>query len=244
MSTFAPRITTLLIGSGLLVTPPGLGTASAQDEGVLLAGVVADEVTWTPVDSARVTILGTDLEVFSQANGTFQFVDVPLGPVTVRVDAPGFTSMVEEVEVSQGALVFVQFALPSVAAFLDEILVTGRRPGPASPVSESRSAVDLLVGRLPGVNGSPGRVGLDLSEVRLRGVGSFSGDGEPAIYLDGIRLAGSFGEAVSLLRMIPASDVRDIQLLRGPAAAFLHGSADGVILIRTKSGSSSDSGNE
>ena len=60
--------------------------------------------------------------------------------------------------------------------------------------------------------------------------------GEPDIYLDGVRMAGGFGEALSLLRQIPASDVRDIQILRGPAAAFLHGSADGVIHVRTKSG--------
>lgn len=242
MSKFAPKIATLLIGSSLLATPPGIGTASAQEEPVLLAGVVADEVTWSPVDSARVTILGTDLEIFSRPNGTFEFTDVPLGPVTVRVDADGFTSMVEEVVVSEGALVFVQFALPSVAAFLDEILVTGRRSAAPSAVSESKSAVDLLVGRLPGVNGSPGRVGLELSEVRLRGVGSFSGGGEPAVYLDGIRMAGSFGDVVTVLRQIPASDVEEIRLLRGPAAAFLHGSADGVIDIRTKSGP--DGGNE
>ncbi len=44
------------------------------------------------------------------------------------------------------------------------------------------------------------------------------------------------GQALEVLRQIPASDVKDIQVLRGPAAAFIQGSANGAILIETKFG--------
>jgi outer membrane receptor protein involved in Fe transport len=49
-------------------------------------------------------------------------------------------------------------------------------------------------------------------------------------------MAGDFRDALHRLQQIPASDVKDIQILRGPVAAFLQGSADGAIFIRTRSG--------
>lgn len=227
--------TGLLLGSALVLSPLWLTAAHAQ-ETALLAGVVAAEETMAPVPSARVTLVGTELETVSGPNGTFAFSDAPLGPVTVRVDAPGFPTMVQQVEVSTEAVVFVQFLMPSVSAFLDDILVTGR---PASHrISDSRTAADLLAGQVLAVTRNSGIVGLELAEVRLRGVNSIVEQGEPMIFLDGVRLAGSVGEALSLLRRIPATDVKDIRLERGPASAFLQGSVDGAIYIRTKSGRS------
>lgn len=245
MSKLVPRVSSVLMGLSLLAATFAADPTVAQDAAVRLSGVVADEETLVPVADAKITVLGTDLETVSREDGTFSFSseDVPLGPVTVRVDAPGFPAMVEEVVLSEEAVVFVQFILPSVDAFLDEILVIGRA-GAGPILAESRTAADLLAGQVAGVNSNSGIVGLEQAEVRLRGVSSITVNHEPVIYLDGVRMAGGFGEALSLLRQIPASEVRDIQLLRGPASAFLHGSPDGVIQIRTRSGSVRDAGNE
>ncbi len=238
MSTYAPRITGLLTSASLLASAFGSSPSAAQQ--VLLTGVVADEATLTAVASAKITIVGQDLETYSQANGTFALPDAPLGPVSVRVDAPGFTSLVLEVVVRQDAVVYLEFVLSKVDAFLDffldELLVVGRRSERPSALSEVRSAADLLAGQIPGIAGNSGIVGQNRSPILLRGVRSISLGGEPDVYLDGVRMAGGVGEALSLLRQIPASDVRDIQILRGPAAALLHGSADGVIHVRTRSG--------
>lgn len=242
-STVAFGFNGFVAGSSLFIMALGASPALAQDD-VRLAGVVGDERTSTPVASAKVTILGTELETVSGADGTFAFSEAPLGPVTVRVEVPGYPTVNEEVVVQEGAVVFVQFILPSVDAFLDEILVLGRSTGASTPLSESRTAADLLVGQIPAASVSPGEVGLDRSEVRLRGVSSISVRSEPAVYLDGVRMAGGFGEALAMLRQIPANDVRDIQLLRGPAAAFVYGAADGAILIRTRSGSESQGPND
>ena len=236
MSIYAPRITGLLTSVGLLLSPLGSSPSAAQEQ-VLLTGVVADEATWTPVASAKVSVVGTDLETYSKANGTFALPDAPLGPLSIRVDAPGFASMVQEVVVRRDAVVYVQFILPKVHSLLDELLVGVRRSARStSALSDVRSAADLLAGQIPGVTGNSGIVGQNRSPVLLRGVRSFSLGSEPDIYLDGVRMAGGVGEALSLLRQIPASDVRDIQILRGSAAAFLYGSADGVIHVRTRSG--------
>lgn len=237
MPTLVPRFSALLVGSSLLTASLGLTPASAQ-EVALLTGVVAAQETMVPVASAKVTLVGTDFETVSQRDGTFAFQGVPLGPATVRVDAPGFTTMVQQVEVAPDVVIFMQFLLPSVAAFLDDILVIGHAQTPWA-LSETRTVADLLVGQIPGVGGNSGIVGLDRSEVHLRGVNSIDVSAEPVIFIDGVRMAGNFGEALSMLRQIPASDVQDIRLERGPASAFLQGSVDGAIYIRTKSGPAS-----
>lgn len=224
-----------LVGAALLCTPLAAVQAQTQDD-VRLAGVVGDELTGTPVAAARVTLVGTDIETLSRPNGAFVFADVPLGPATVRVEAPGYPTMVQQVFVREDAVVFVQFILPSVAAFLDEIFVLSERVDGGAGITETRTAADLLAGKMPGVSSNSGMVGLNLQSIQLRGVSSISVRHEPDIFLDGVRLAGSFGDALQLLAQIPANDVRDIRILRGPAAAFLQGSADGAIFVRTRSG--------
>jgi outer membrane receptor protein involved in Fe transport len=216
-----------------LVPTPGL----AQEPVAPLQGIVVDEAAWTPVGAATLTLVGSSVRTQSLANGTFAFATAPLGKVSVRVDAPGYTSIVQEVEIRSGRVAFVQFALPSVHAVLDEILVVGSRSEAPPGLSEPKTAADLLAGKIPGVLSNPGEVGREATRMRLRGVRSITQMNQPAVFLDGVRLSGGLGEALSRLRQIPASQVRDIQVLRGPAAAFLYGGgADGVIRVWTKSG--------
>jgi TonB-dependent starch-binding outer membrane protein SusC len=209
--------------------------ASAQQERAI-HGVVADESTWRPVSAARVTLVETGVETRTGDNGTFVFPNPPLGRVSIRVEAPGFPTMVEEVEVTADASLFVQFILPNVHAVLDEIFVLARSNRPQSGSAEAVTAADLLAMEVRGVLGNSGMVGADGSAMMLRGVGSISLQGDPLIFLDGVRMSGGAGEALLALARIPASEIRDIRVLRGPAASFLRGSADGVIEVRTKSG--------
>jgi hypothetical protein len=213
-----------------------LGSADrlAAQQGPTLYGVVADESSWQPVASARVTLIETGVETETGLRGTFVFASPPLGRVSIRVEAPGFPAMVQEVEVTTDETLFVQFVLPDLAAVLDEILVVGRS---RSATSEPRTAADLLTMEVRGALGNSGMVGVGGSTIMLRGVSSISLQGDPVVYLDGVRMSGGPGEAFLALAMIPASDVRDIRVSRGPTSSFLRGSADGVIEIWTKSGS-------
>jgi hypothetical protein len=220
----------LLAFVSLLARP---AAASAQQEPAI-HGVVADESTWRPVSAARVTLVETGVETRTGDNGTFVFPDPPLGRVSIRVEAPGFPTMVEEVEVTADASLFVQFILPNVHAVLDEIFVLARSNRPQS--ASALTAADLLAMEVRGVLGNSGMVGADGPAMMLRGVGSISLQGDPVIFLDGVRMSGGAGEALLALARIPASEIRDIRVLRGPAASFLRGSADGVIEVRTKSG--------
>lgn len=196
-------------------------------------GTVADESTWQPVPSARVTLVETGDETRTGLHGTFAFQNPPLGRVTIRVEAPGFPAMLEEVEVTTDATLFVQFVLPEIHAVLEEILVLGQGDRSGEP----RTAADLLAMEVRGILGNTGMVGTDDSAILLRGVGSISLQGDPVVYLDGVRMSAGPGGALQALAQIPASDIRDIQIHRGPTASFLKGSADGVIEVWTKSAS-------
>ena len=213
----------------------GPASVAAQEQAILW-GVVSDAVTGEIVDSAAVTLVGTGIETRT-ADGIFEFPDAPLGLVTVRVQAPGYPAVVEEVEMTPGAVRIMQVVLPSVDAVLRELLVV-----PATNTAGSDgagSAADLLARKVLGINMTEGNVGVHENPILLRGVTSINMTSEPAIFLDGIRMSG-FGQALEVLRQIPANNVNGIRVLRGPAAAFIQGSANGAILIETKVGLGGD----
>lgn len=194
-----------------------------------LQGIVVDEATRQPVGSATVTLVGQDLAVEVGWRGTFDFPDAPMGLVLVRVDAPGRPSLTQEVEVSLETIVFLEFLVPEISAFLSEFLVQG---SPDKFEGTIENAADLVVRKVPGAGSIDAELGYD-APLKLRGSSTLSSAGEPLIFLDGIRLEG-MGRALETLSQIPASDVTDVRVLRGPAAAFLYPLAsNGVILVET-----------
>lgn len=195
-----------------------------------LHGVVADQATLSLIDSARVTVVGTELEAVTGGDGTFSFEGVPLGALAVRIEAPGYPVVVEQVEVVRDVVLYMQVMMPRADVVLGELLA------PPTGVTEARTAAELVARKVLDMNPNSGNLGLNTNPVRLRGTGTFGLSGEPTVFLDGVRI-GTFGPAMEVLSQIPASDVRNIRVLRGPAAAFLQGSADGSIHIETRSGS-------
>jgi outer membrane cobalamin receptor len=143
--------------------------------------------------------------------------------------------VVEEIDIGQDAVLFVQIRLPTVPAVLRELLVVAPAPD-AAATRDARTAADLLALQLPGINANSGVVGRNNAVVLPRGATSLSLGSEPAIYLDGVLMAGGVARAQETLSQIPASNVKAIRVLRGPASAFLHGSATGAIYIETRRG--------
>lgn len=215
----------LAVAAGLSLTPAAL---LAQRP---LHGVVADQATLSLIDSARVTVVGTELEAVTGGDGTFSFEGVPLGALAVRIEAPGYPVVVEQVEVARDVVLYMQVMMPRADVVLEELLAA------PSGVSEARTAAELVARKVLDMNPNSGNLGLNTNPVRLRGTGTFGLSGEPAVFLDGVRI-GTFGPAMEVLSQIPASEVRNIRVLRGPASAFLQGSADGSIHIETRSGRS------
>ena len=228
-----------ILGLGLL-TPflPGAPVAAQQLEAPL-QGVVADDLTGEVIASARVTIVGTELETRTSEAGTFAFDEAPLGKVSVRVQAKGYPAVTDEVTITRDQIVFMHFVLPQVSLILDEVLVLGDRPRAPRRMPqqrEARTAADILARQVPGVNQVGGVVGKNDALIVLRGVSSINLSSEPVVFLDGVRLGSNLGEAMDALSKIPAEHVRQIRVMRGPAAAFVQGAANGAIFVETRMG--------
>ena len=223
-----------LAGLAAALPAQGEGQVPTPASQAPLQGVVVDEATYQPVVSATVTLLGTDVSVSTGRWGTFAFPELRPGPVSLQVSAPGHPSIVQDFEVREDRVVFVQIMLPSVAAVLAELLVPTT---PRANTSElARSAADLLALQVPRTRVNTGIVGANDYQLNLRPGTSLQSNTAPLVLIDGVVLSSDAG-GYDALERIPAGDVAEIQVLKGPAAAFLYPyAANGVINVVTKRG--------
>ena len=89
-----------------VATPPVL----AQDQ-FAVSGYVADDVSSQLIPAATVTLVTTGEETQSGPDGTFSFGDAPVGPIAVRVSAPGYQGLLWETEVVPGRALFLEVLL-------------------------------------------------------------------------------------------------------------------------------------
>jgi hypothetical protein len=233
---------TLRVGALLLAScSPLVG----QELGVL-GGVVVDEITGQPLPGAVISLPRIGTRVVAGQNGQFLLEGVPVGAVDLRLEASGYMTVVEQVELS--AVHFVQVRLTPVRAVLDTILViAGRRPTrrDADVVVRKdaepwRSVLDLLEDQVPGVvvRRDGGNIGTGAA-IYFRGVTSFQVSAAPQVYLDGIRLDGRTGaRSLHVLDMISADEVARVRVVRGASGPVGLGAAgaNGAIVIETHGG--------
>jgi len=237
------RFTRFVFSLGMLALAvvPALGMAQEPVEPVRLLGAVSDARTSLPISEALVSIVGTSIQTRTAADGWFALPDATVGPITVRVQAQGYPIMVEEIEVPADEILLVHFMVPGIDAVLEALLVLGTPEGGRDVSDHSpATALDLLAEEIPGIRFRNGDVGRTDYQIQLRGASSFTANGEPFVFVDGVRMSGGLGDAFQLLSEIPAAEVSDIQVLRGPAAAFISGSANGAILVETRRGRATD----
>lgn len=246
----------LLAAALLLALRPAPGPAQARGS---LVGTVVDESDGSPLEGAGVAVVESELRAEADEDGRFLLPDAPVGRLTLRVEHPGYSTVVQQVEVSRTDIAFLRVELPRLEAMLRELMVRGGRWDRSSGGSESevrgrddssKTAADLLAEEVPGVEvrTALGSVGSG-SAIRIRGVNSISLSNSPAIYLDGIRIdegarqapAARGVAALHVLQTIPADAVRSIRVVRGPSAAARYAdSANGVILVETRRGDEPD----
>jgi outer membrane cobalamin receptor len=130
---------------------------------------------------------------------------------------------------------FVRVPLATFAVTLSELLVQARGSGDRPP-GAARTAADLLAQEVPRAGVNSAQVGQSDFDVSLRLATSFGGPEAPTVVVDGVILSRG-PAAFEALERIPAADVENVQVLRGPSAAFLYPfAANGVILVTTKRG--------
>ena len=95
-------------------------TVPAQSTGTgTLTGRVQDSAAGLSLEKARVTVVGSNRETFTDAFGEYRFPDLPAGEVRLQVFYTGRTLQTATVKVAPGATVRRDFALDSAHARVD-----------------------------------------------------------------------------------------------------------------------------
>jgi TonB-linked SusC/RagA family outer membrane protein len=235
--------------------------AGAQGVGTI-SGKVIDRATQQPLGSAQVRIVGTARGAQTDEAGNYRIANVPAGTVQLVAQRIGYGPVSRTVTVTDGGSLTENFGLAVSATTLDQVVVTAtgqserrRESGVSTAVVDSgainKAAIstfaDALSSRAPGVvvQTSAGETGAG-SRVRIRGSNSISLSNEPLVIIDGVRVdnspqstaIGVGGQQPSRINDINPEEIESFEVIKGPAAAALYGTAasNGVIQITTKKG--------
>lgn len=250
------------LGLSALVFAPIV--AVAQQPTGTITGRVVDRGSQQPIMGVTVRVVGTTRGAQTGDQGTYRITGVPLGAVNVQALRIGYASVTRPLTVTSGD-VTLDFTLEPAATQLDVVQVTAtgqeqsRRESGVStatinvaeqvPQAAVTNMANVLSSRAPGVvvQEAGGTTGSG-ARIRIRGSNSVSLSNDPLIIVDGIRVnseqdnaansIGVGGQVPSRLNDINQEDIENIEIIKGPAAAALYGTAaaNGVIQITTKRG--------
>jgi TonB-linked SusC/RagA family outer membrane protein len=232
----------------------------AQDRGVVAGRVTAQE-NGEPLAGVQIRVQGTQIGGITAQNGEYRLANVPAGQATVTANVIGRSSGSRTVTVSAGQTATVNFTLGASALTLEGVTVnvvtgqqerrveSGTNVGVINVGEMEQGAItqftDVLQGRVAGVNmqGATGQIGSG-QRIRIRGANSLSLSNDPLIYVDGVLASNGRGgislggQDYSRLNDINPEDIENIEVLKGPAASAIYGTAaaNGVILITTRRG--------
>jgi len=225
----------------------------AQD--LTVKGVVTSKKDGLPIPGVTVTVKGSTEGTITDLGGTYSIV-VPassgkilifsfVGMKNKEILAEGneLNVAMEETVIGIGEVMVVAYGTTSKEAFTGSAAVAEVKDLSRQPVTsfEKALATGIAGVQVSNVSGQPGSG----TEIRIRGIGSFSASKSPLFVVDGIPVASGSLHSYSggynpgnLLSTLSPSDIESITVLKDAAAASLYGSraANGVILITTKHG--------
>ncbi|HKP15444.1 MAG TPA: SusC/RagA family TonB-linked outer membrane protein [Gemmatimonadaceae bacterium] len=236
-------------------------SATAQSTVGTVSGTIRERGTERAIPGVQVRVVGTQRGAVTDGAGVYRIAGVPAGTVTLAAQLLGYTPQSRSVAVAtEGAT--ADFTLVPAVTTLDQVVVTAtgqserRRESGASTATIDATQIttaaistfsDALSSRAPGVvvQTSAGESGAG-TRVRIRGSNSISLSNEPLLIVDGVRLDNTpesspidvGGQFPSRLNDINPEEIESIEVVKGPAAAALYGTAaaNGVIQITTKKG--------
>ncbi|GAC1652667.1 MAG: SusC/RagA family TonB-linked outer membrane protein [Gemmatimonadaceae bacterium] len=237
------------------------GTRVASAQGAI-AGRVLDRATQRPVPDAQIVIVGTTRGTRTGDDGAFRLQNVEPGAYTLRAIRIGYAAQVRTTRVTTNETAVVSFDLDATPTVIDQVTVTAtgesqrRRENGTSTglisagdltIAASPTISDVLSSRTAGVvvQSAGGTTGTS-SRVRIRGSNSINLSNDPLLIVDGVRVnnnSSSFsigvgGQTISRLDDFNPDDIENVEIIKGPAASALYGTAaaNGVIQVTTKKG--------
>lgn len=215
-----------------------------------------------PVIGANIVVKGTSVGTITNLDGEFT-LDVPANAILV-VSYIGYHSQ----EIPFAGQSQLNITLIEDTQALDEVVVTAlgvKREKKAlgyamqevkgDRLTETRDAnvANALAGKVAGVQINQSSTGVGGStRILIRGNNSIAGNNQPLVVVDGVPIdnfssdtdeywGNSAIDKGSGISDISPDDIESISVLKGPAAAALYGSraGNGVVMITTKTGSSS-----
>jgi TonB-linked SusC/RagA family outer membrane protein len=227
-----------------------------------ITGRVLEQTTNRPIPDANIIVVGTGIGARTGENGVYRLTGVAGGPIQLRATRLGYSASTRSLNVAAGGTATLDFVLVQAATQLDAV-VTSAVTGRAERARESGTNVgsipvaniekgpitklaDVLTGRTAGVTvqQTSGTAGAG-QRIRVRGSNSLSLSNEPLVFVDGTNVTNSNaltygvgGQAISRLNDIAPDDIEKLEVLKGPAATAIYGTAaaNGVLLITTKRG--------
>src|SRR3989449_10970223 len=241
----------------------GVSAVARAQQGTV-AGRVTDQASGQPLVGARVSIVGTSLVTSSRAEGRYQILNVPAGQVTVRATLIGYAAASRSTTVGAGETATADLMLLLSPYSLDEVVVTATGEQAKKQIGNVINTIradtlvmnrpidnmnDLINAKAPGVEVLAGNLTGAGARVRIRGTNSLSLNNEPLYIIDGVRMtSGNRSDAASTIGIggtnpsrvndINPEEIETIDVIKGPSAAALYGTAasTGVIIISTKHG--------
>lgn len=216
------------------------GTASPVFADIIITGYVYDD-TNLPLPGATVREKGTTNATATDSKGFFS-IKVKNQDAILVISSIGLTAK----EVSVGTQKSIKITLGASSTNLQDVVVVGYSTQKKINVTGAISSIgtkeliqspaanisNSLVGRLPGLfasqaNGEPGN---DASTLRIRGSGTYSGNTNPLILVDGIE--------VTNYNNIDPNEIESLTILKDASSTAVYGirGANGVLIITTKRG--------
>lgn len=229
----------------------------AQAQGKVVSGRVTSSEDNAALPGVSIAVQGTSIGTTTDIDGNYR-ITLPSEANTLIFSFIGYTNQV--VQVNGRSQVNVSMVIDSKQ--LDEVVVTAlgierseRSLGYATQevsgenltFTKEQNVLGSLAGKVAGVQvvGSSGASMGGTQKIKIRGVNSVTGAGQPLIVVDGTPISnanysGSTGvDFGNLGQDVNPEDIESVNVLKGPAASALYGIRGqyGVVMITTKKGS-------
>ena len=242
-----------LVAAVLCVSEPALAQSAR------ITGIVRSADANLPIVAAEIEVVSATFRRVSPTREDGRYtIAVEPGTYLVRAKRIGFSADSATVTVTGPETKTLDFTLRARAFQVAGVTVTGYGTQDVRDVTGSVKAVtaedfnpgrivspeQLIQAKVPGVqvidSNEPGG-GIS---IRIRGGTSVNASNEPLFVVDGVPLnvGGGLSSGRNPLNILNPADIKEVTVLKDASATAIYGSrgANGVVMITTKSGSSSE----